>query len=139
MTGMGLIETDHLLSHNCRELFLNVGEQKFRELEREVVLSLKNVKNSILSLGGGTLLDERNVSFLRNIGTLVYLDVPKETLRKRILVKPLPSFFQDENSFEKIYAERIPLLEKIPALRIEIREKNEDQVLSELKEIIYGK
>ncbi len=55
------IDTDSLIEtkvgKRIADIFLEDGESKFREIEREVVLDSLNLENAVISLGGGSILD----------------------------------------------------------------------------------
>ncbi len=48
------------------KIFTECGEPAFRELEKKLLLSLKERKNLVLSCGGGAVIDSENREFLKN-------------------------------------------------------------------------
>lgn len=133
--GRPLFDTDQIIEKReglcCREIPL----ERFRLLENEVILSLPR---GIIAVGGGSVLNPDNVRHLQTLGTLVYLEASKETLRERIFAQGIPSFLRN-SSFEEMYAQRKPLYEQIPAKRIKTENRSDLEVLAELREIIDGK
>ncbi len=125
-TGLPFIDFDTCIEKRyglpCREIVLTKGEPAFRAMEVEMLHELRHVDNHIIALGGGTLIPEQNRTILK--GTYVYLVASKETLKKRVLTPPLPSFIKDEADFEKIYCHRIAEYEKIPAIRLDLEMYN---------------
>lgn len=110
------IDTDDLISHNCRQFYKDIGEESFRLLEKKTIFALTPIQKSVIATGGGTILDPDNISMLKKMGTLIYIHVPKKELKKRLFKKPLPAFLDGEDlegSFEKMYEARLPLFEKI--------------------------
>jgi shikimate kinase len=125
-----------------REIYKKIGDNAFRKLESDVVQQLKEIKNAIIALGGGLILDSKNVAPLAKLGQLVYLKVGKETLKKRILSQELPSFLNPadpEGSFEQFYNERCVKYEAIPALSVDLEAKTPDQVVLELSAWILNR
>jgi shikimate kinase len=123
----------------ARNISLKIGEDGFRILEKRVIHSLKN-ENAIIAVGGGAVLDSENRNKLSSLGQLFYLKIDKETLKHRLLNAELPSFLDPKNleiSFEKMYAERKMIYEKIPAITIKTVGKNERDILEEIKSHIY--
>ncbi len=136
------IDTDHLIEklyleetgqkRNFREIFKEIGAEKFRKMEETAVKSLKNVKNSVISVGGGTLRNQKNLKILSDMGILVYLFIDKNTLKNRLFSLPeLPAFLDSKNpeeSFEKMYEERnreylqIPNILKLDVSKLSISE-----------------
>jgi len=117
-----------------RDIVLQKGENYFREIEKEIVASL-SVTETVIAVGGRTVLELENLNALQKLGTLVYLKCPKELLKKRLLVPPLPTFLKN-TTFEKMYYERKPKYETIPATWIELDGKTNQEVLEELWQVI---
>ena len=99
------------------EIFAKKGEAEFRRLEHEQLVRLiaeanEDQKPRIVSLGGGTAAQPQNLALLRESGAaLIWLDCPIEELLIRcaqITDRPL---FRDENSFRRLYQERLPFYE----------------------------
>lgn len=104
------LDTDSMIEslegQSIAEIFHNKGEAYFRGLENETVHWIKdNVQNAIISTGGGMLVycDE-----LKEVGKIVYLDVPFETIMSRMNGSELDKrpLFKDVREAEKIYNER---------------------------------
>lgn len=76
------------------EIFKNHGEEYFRELEKKEIQNLKNIRNSVISLGGGSFCTPENINLLKAIGITVYLKADYSTLIHRyteeeIIKRPL--------------------------------------------------
>lgn len=140
------VDTDHLIENlhaketgkniSCREIVIESGSEHFRKLENEVIDSLSKYDNVVISLGGGAILNPQNQEKLAKIGKLIYLDVKKQTLKERMLSGQLASYLDPEDpdgSFEKMYAERKPLYDQVPAVRIVLEGKSEKEILDELE------
>ncbi len=123
-------------SLSCRGIYLFEGEKAFREFESRALLSLQREKRSILSLGGGTPLLPYNLSLLQKMGRMIYLEAEVETLKKRALDHP-PAFMAPR-TFEEVYAERKSFYEKIPAHRVPISGRSDEQVIDSLVRIWHG-
>jgi shikimate kinase len=119
----------------CRDIAQKKGEVFFRTLEREAIASLRPENQAIIAVGGGAVLDPQNLSHLKHLGKLVYLQASKELLKERLLKNELPSYLDPAAplaSFEKMYNERLPLYESIDAARIILEGKSEEEVVLEL-------
>jgi shikimate kinase len=143
------IDTDDLISElfaqqkgkrlSPKEIYKQMGKDGFRALEREAILRLEGVQDSIISLGGGAVLDPDNVAFLQKLGELVYLEAGPETLRKRVMSEELPAFLDAKDplgSFVEMVHERKPIYESIPARRINTENLDEAGVLAALRSIL---
>jgi shikimate kinase len=85
----------------------------FRQLEKQVIRSLKTVKGHIIALGGGSLCDSDNQNMVQVLGLLVYLKVPASVIRYRLSQFP----FED---FDKTYAERCAIFEQMADITWEL-------------------
>ena len=104
--SLPFLDLDRLIEERerlcVRDIVLQKGEAYFRKLEKETALSLE-VEGHVIAVGGGTLLDPISQAHLRSLGPLIYLKCPKQILKKRILIPPLPTFIKNNDDFEKIY------------------------------------
>lgn len=137
-----LFETATTKKHSIRDIFQMVGEPAFRALEKDAVQSLQNLTHSVIAVGGGIILSQDNVRALQELGAMVFLDVDKELLRKRMMENELPAFIDPMNpevSFNRMYEFRRSIYENIPAGRIPIDEnKSDEDVLGILEQIYKG-
>jgi shikimate kinase len=104
------LDTDSMIESlegkSIAEIFNESGEAYFRSLENETVHWLKNnVTNAIISTGGGMLV---YCEELKEVGKVIYLDVPFETILSRMNAKELKKrpLFKDAVEAEKIYNQR---------------------------------
>ena len=67
------------------EIFAEVGEEGFRDLESNQIASLDSlIESAIISLGGGAILRPENRRCIRNLGKTVWLQATPETIFERI-------------------------------------------------------
>ena len=111
-----------------RELLARHGNDRFRELEGQVVCELylrlsRSEARNVISLGGRTALNGAVSQLLSGIGTLVYLEVPAEELYARLKRRGLPPFLQGEDPFGQFLAlcqERQPHYERLADLVVSL-------------------
>lgn len=150
-TGLCFIDSDQCIealytkeygaSLLCREIYKKIGNQAFRQLEYLAIASLVGMRNAVISLGGGTLIDPKNREILKNIGEFIYLEMDKEALKER-LFSSFPAFLDPldpDASFEALYQERKLIYEQIVAHKICLDGKPDEYILHQLKEIMHGK
>ncbi len=137
------VDTDDLLRQlyteedlSVRELHQKLGEDAFRALEKQAIEQLTSLSDTIIALGGGAVLDPENVEILQDLGELVYLKADAPLLRRRMLLNGLPSFLDDEEDFQEMYQNRLPIYESIPATRIDVEIFDEPAVLAALRNIL---
>ncbi|MBQ7499712.1 MAG: shikimate dehydrogenase [Clostridia bacterium] len=87
------------------EYFAANGEAAFRKEESKIIKELSSGHGSVISTGGGVILDEGNMTALRRNGTIVFLDRPLEKLAG-YKGRPLTPDF---DSMKKKYEERYEL------------------------------
>jgi shikimate kinase len=66
------------------EIFARDGEPYFRNVERQVILSLIPLRHAVIATGGGTFVDPENRAAINADGVSVWLDVPLDGLLTRI-------------------------------------------------------
>lgn len=88
LIGYGFIDIDQMIETRAKKkiaaIFEELGESEFRRLERELVLSLSDVKSHVVAVGGGTVTDDDNWSVLSRMGVTVWLNPPPEEIARRI-------------------------------------------------------
>ena len=104
-----LFDTDSLIVKNInmeiKDYIKDNGEPKFRELEKSVVEEVSKKNNSIISTGGGVILNKINITNLKQNGIVIFIDRDLKYLTPT-KSRPLTSNFSD---LEKKYNERIDL------------------------------
>ncbi len=87
------LDTDTLIEQrtgrSIPDIFHEDGEERFRNIEREVVASLP-AADAVVSTGGGAVADPANMEHLRRESTLVLLHADIDTIEQRIAASPRP-------------------------------------------------
>jgi len=82
------IDTDRLIEEregrSIGEIFVEGGESTFRAIERKVVLEVLEKENSIIALGGGSVLDPEVQAKLSQRQSVVFLDVSISNAAPRV-------------------------------------------------------
>ena len=83
--GYTLIDTDTEVEKRCgcaiKDLIATKGEGYFRDLETAVIRDLSTQNGLVIATGGGAVLRQENVKFLKRNGRLFFLDVPLSRLQ----------------------------------------------------------
>ena len=111
LTGKKLIDTDSMIEEktgmSITEIFSNSGEEYFRRLERDTVSKAASRQNSIIAVGGGAVLDERNTRELKQNGVIYLLKVsPCEAARRAGSGEERPLLGTDEGEIEELMRAR---------------------------------
>ena len=69
---------------SINSIFKSKGENYFRDLESKIVLKLLNKKNSVISLGGGSILRKEVREKLKSYSVCVFLDINLIKLVERL-------------------------------------------------------
>lgn len=69
------------------EIFADNGEGYFRELEKRAIQEISKAHSHVVSLGGGTITKQENLSIIRSTGVLVYLKAAPEEILQRMRFK----------------------------------------------------
>ena len=67
------------------EIFEKEGELKFREYESEYLKECSQLKDTVISTGGGTPCFNDNMELIKYSGISIYLRLPVKTLHLRLL------------------------------------------------------
>lgn len=138
------IDTDQVISEETdltiAEIFEKKGEAYFRELETKTIKNLsKNLQNTILSTGGGLSVREENIKYLKEIGTIIYLKVSKETVLERLnkdIERPLLAEENPEDKIDKMLKVRSPIYEQVADFTIDTDNKSVERITNEIKTLL---
>ena len=117
--GLEFLDTDDLIEKKHRqtiaEIFSEVGENQFREMERKMLHNIVDYNDCIISTGGGMPCFFDNLALMNENGTTIFLDVSIEELVHRLYYKgnkrPLLQGKNEQQLYEyikKSIEERLP-------------------------------
>lgn len=98
--GYKFLDLDDVIYEKYGDIIKNEGLEKFRDAENSTLKSL-NLNNTVLALGGGTVLNKINVDFVKQNGVIVYIDTPYDIIAERQKESKKPLIFID--SIENFY------------------------------------
>lgn len=101
-----------------QDVFSLLGQKNFRELEKQIVkdlLSKKSKFNSVISTGGGAILDSENTDSMKEKGLIIYIDTPLAVIKERIASQPeRPNIGKDISSrLDQLLNERGSIMENL--------------------------
>tara|TARA_B100001287_G_C22681774_1_gene530852 strand:- start:1528 stop:2058 length:531 start_codon:yes stop_codon:yes gene_type:complete len=103
------MEIERETGETINSIFLNYGEEYFREKEEKVCLKLLDLENYIISLGGGSILNKKIREKLNKNSHSIYLKVEIDILLGRLKnskKRPLLNNINKREILEKLYKER---------------------------------
>ena len=87
--GMTFLDIDRAFEaryhYTVPMFFSRFGEEAFRKLETQLLLSTADLDNYVIATGGGTPCHSGNMDFILAHGTAIYLRMPVEALVERAL------------------------------------------------------
>lgn len=87
--GLELIDLDNFIEgrqhKTVKEIFAEVGETGFRQIERQALEEVAEYDDVIVSLGGGTPCFFDNMEVVNRAGTSVYLKPTEDVLLQRLI------------------------------------------------------
>lgn len=101
------------------QIFAEQGEAAFRELERGLVKELAARTKTVISTGGGLVVDPENLASLKQHAVVICLWASPETLWARVKNQGHRPLLQEGDPLEKIrklLAERTPFYKQADAL-----------------------
>ncbi len=121
--GAASIDMDTLIERRCdmkvKELFAEMGESAFREMETEALRELAEGEPQLVSCGGGVVLSPVNREILKQGGFVVYLKVTAAEAASRISDLSTRPLFGDLEQAQRVIDERLPLYEEVADLTID--------------------
>jgi len=122
--GFGFIDIDQRIAEKAGrsipQIFAQDGLSRFREIESEILFSLKGILNHVIVAGAGAIESDDNWSTLRQLGPSIWLATPVSEIVHRLI------------KFPEELAKRPFLAE---ALTIESIREREDFLVTRLKEL----
>ncbi len=114
--GYEFIDADLVIQQQegklLHEIISEVGTDGFIEVENRVNSKL-DVEKAIIATGGSVVYGKEAMQHLKEIGTVVYLQVSYDILKKRLHdIKGRGVVLKEGQDLKGLYEERIPLYEK---------------------------
>lgn len=118
--GWQWLDTDKFIEQRyrktCSELFNEIDEKKFREIEHKILLELVEFENVVISCGGGLPCFYDNMEIMRNSGVTFYLKETPENLFERLKKAKIERILlknKTEIELKEYIFETLPKREKI--------------------------
>jgi len=111
---LNFIDTDYEIEKNIGKsikiIFEEHGETFFRNIEEEICLKVLEKRNSILSLGGGSILNRKIRNSIKSNSYSIFINVDLNIILKRLgnsKKRPLLNNENREEVLKNLYIERI--------------------------------
>lgn len=117
--GFEFIDTDIYIENRfhktINEIFATMGEEKFRQIETNILKEVSDFENVIIAAGGGTPCFNNNMEIMKEKGIVIFLNPDIDELTYRLnLVKATRPLIKDKTEaemrgfIEKMLPSRLP-------------------------------
>jgi shikimate kinase len=122
-------DVERVAGMTVADVFVEKGEDGFRELERAAVATALSEHDGVLALGGGSVLDEGTRELLTGL-PVVFLDVGIKDAASRIgLNRDRPLLLGNPRAqWLRLMEARRPVYESVAAARVDTDGKSPDEV-----------
>lgn len=131
-------EIETKTARKISDIFLEDGESGFRKIEREVVLQSLELDSAVISLGGGSILDDEVSKKLENEKNVVYLEVSISNAAPRVgfnTDRPL-LVANPRQQWLRLFEQRRDIYESLGRFRVSTDNKKPKLVVEEILEFI---
>ena len=140
-TGMSFIDLDSYIekkeNKTVSKIFADSGEDYFRALEIEAARELSERNGLVIAAGGGTLVFRENVEVLKKSGRIVLLELPVETVAKRLendTTRPLLNRPDKDEAMRELYNKRLPLYRAVCDLELDTTDLSPEETAETILE-----
>jgi shikimate kinase len=138
--GIGFIDSDKVVEKKSgkkiSDIFLDDGEEKFRDLEFEALTASLKDATSVLSLGGGAPISERAQTVLTQTqDPIVFLDVSLSVAAPRVgFNRDRPLLLGNPRAqWQSLYDARRPIYEKLATTIVKVDGMSIDEIVQRIK------
>ncbi len=122
------------------DIFETLGESAFRTMETEAiekrVRTVERGRPTVLALGGGAFLADKNYKLLTDHGVTIWIDCALDIIRDRVAACTHRPLARDATRLEELYEQRRPVYERAE-YRVETHGDSSEVVRSILKLPIF--
>ena len=138
--GYSFIDSDLLIQKAekklLKEIIAREGQEGFLKIENRVNASIETEK-SVIATGGSVVYCQEAMEHLKEIGTVIYLQLDYPILRRRLgNLIGRGVVLKEGQTLKDLYEERVPLYEKYADYIIDEKKTNAEENLKKILEIL---
>lgn len=138
---MQLVEMDARIVEeqkmSVNDIFAQYGEDYFRDVESQLILTLGEEGNTIVSCGGGVVVRPQNTDYMKKSGKVVFLSATPETIYERVknsTDRPILNGHMNVEYIADLMEKRRALYEAAADIKIDTDGKNRSAICKEIME-----
>ncbi|QNQ90304.1 AAA family ATPase [Corynebacterium poyangense] len=135
--NLPVVDSDELIEEkygkSCGDIFSDLGEEKFREIEAEVVADALH-QPGILALGGGAVLHEETRKLLLH-HNVVWVDVSAAEGARRTegdRNRPVLAAADPVAHYQQLHDQRRPFYQEVASFRVRTDQRRPQQVVADI-------
>ncbi len=138
--GMKFVDTDLLICEKEENTLQNIIESKglkyFEQTECSIGANL-SAKNTVIATGGSMIMYEKAMAHLKEIATVIYIDVSLEELKRRLVnIKTRGITFSKGETLDDIFGLRTPLYRHHAHITVNADEFSIEETVTKLTELL---
>ena len=140
--GYQFVDTDLLMQGEAhsrlQQIITHHGLTAFKALEERVVCQLAPHR-TVVATGGSVVYSEPAMAHLRQLGRVVYLDLPLDELQRRVRNMDSRGLVIDPGeTFANLYARRTPLYRQYAELTISCGGSTQEEIAAAIEGVLCG-
>lgn len=139
MIGMDLLVIDDLIVEkegmSISKIFKEYGEEYFRNSETNTLQDLQASERIVISTGGGIVLRDINIDYMKNLGTVVLLTASVATIYERVkdsVERPILKNNMNTEFISSLLEKRKARYEKAADIIVNTDNKSVEEVCKEI-------
>jgi shikimate kinase len=141
--NMNLVEMDARIVEeqgmSINDIFAQYGEQHFRDIESQLILTIGDEGNTVVSCGGGVVLRPQNTEYMKKSGKVVYLKTSPETIFERVrhsTDRPILNGNMNVEYIAGLLEKRRPLYEGAADITVVTDNRSCEEICSEIIQLL---
>ena len=117
------------------EIIAEVGAEGFIEVENRINSEIM-AEHAIIATGGSVVYGTEAMAHLKEIGTVIYLKLPYDTLEKRLNdIRGRGVVLKEGQTLRGLYEERVSLYEKYADIIVDENQLNVEETIDKILEL----
>lgn len=134
------VDTDLIIQSKYGSALCNIiekeGTDAFLKIENDIICS-EVYHSSVVATGGSAVYGEDAMAHLRSDGTVVYLEISLDEIKKRIgNITTRGVAMKNGTTLQELYNERLPLYNRYADITVKCEGKTAEEIVTEIVEML---